>query len=599
MFSSKPPAARLRGLAARIFLLASSLLPVTALAAAPAVTKIQGSPLTVHVGADNSFQIINSAIPGVGQIYPTQAVGTADMGFFVRTADQFYSPDFRNHSDSTATSFSNNTPFTSTSLSAVTGSGTAADPFTVSAASTLGTSGIAATLKVQYVNGNNYFTKALTLSNSAASQNVKIFLGADIFLAASDRGRPYIETASTSPGGQSGDGCPYADSQKYTILLIPQTPPDAYVARGFSAVWSEIDQGQLSNTVSATECIDNGAALQWNRALPAGASVTVQTAISFGEIPAFAQFDLRSITPASGTAGNSVNVTLGGLGFKTGTTFDLGAGVSVTNLVVVDDKTATATLVIAPSAAAGARDVAGTQSAGGLNARLPNGFTVNAAQGTTYTVTPSAGTNGTISPATVQTVAANATATFTISANAGYTASVGGTCNGTLTGNTYTTQPVIANCTVVASFTPVVVVTPTTTKLVATPNPLPFGNSLGLTATVTSGTATPRAQAAALAAAISGTVTFSVDGAVIGTAPLGANGVASFAANGLSVGTHSLIATYSGDATNATSSSTPVLVTVTAAPAAQAVPAPALSTWAVLAMIAALAVAAHRRHRGA
>ena len=201
----------------------------------------------------------------------------------------------------------------------------------------------------------------------------------------------------------------------------------------------------------------------------------------------------------------------------------------------------------------------------------------------------------------MQTVAANATATFTVSANAGYTASVGGTCNGTLTGSTYTTQPVTANCTVVASFTPVIVVTPTTTKLVATPNPLQFGNSLGLTATVTSGTATPRAQAAALAAAISGTVTFSADGAVIGTAPLGTNGAASFTANGLSVGTHSLIATYSGDATNAASSSTPVLVTVTAAPAAQAVPAPTLSTWAVLAMIAALtlALAAHLRRHGA
>ncbi len=327
---------------------------------------------------------------------------------------------------------------------------------------------------------------------------MKIFLGADIFLAASDRGRPYIEAASTSPGGQSGDGCPNTDSQKYTILLIPQTPPDAYVARGFSAVWSEIGQGQLGNTVSATECIDNGAALRWNRALPAGASVTVQTAISFGEIPAFAQFDLRSITPASGTAGNSVNVTLGGLGFKTGTTFDLGAGVSVTNLVVVDDKTATATLVIAPSAARGRarrrrhakRGRTQRETAERLHRQRGPGHHVygHAERGCERNDLAGNGADGR---------GERHRDVRTVSVNAGYTASVGGTCNGTLTGSTYTTQPVTANCTVVASFTPVIVVTPTTTKLVATPNPLQFGNSLGLTATVTSGTATPRAQAAA------------------------------------------------------------------------------------------------------
>jgi hypothetical protein len=69
------------------------------------------------------------------------------------------------------------------------------------------------------------------------------------------------------------------------------------------------------------------------------------------------------------------------------------------------------------------------------------------------TVTPSAGANGTISPNTPTQVGGNTSAVFTVTPDAGYTALVGGTCGGNLVGNTYTTNPVAANCTVVATFT--------------------------------------------------------------------------------------------------------------------------------------------------
>ncbi|MBL8514456.1 MAG: hypothetical protein JNJ55_10740, partial [Betaproteobacteria bacterium] len=68
-------------------------------------------------------------------------------------------------------------------------------------------------------------------------------------------------------------------------------------------------------------------------------------------------------------------------------------------------------------------------------------------------VTPSAGSNGTISPSTVQAVPYGTTRTFTVTPSTNYTASVGGTCGGTLTGNTYTTNPVTVACTVAATFT--------------------------------------------------------------------------------------------------------------------------------------------------
>ena len=78
------------------------------------------------------------------------------------------------------------------------------------------------------------------------------------------------------------------------------------------------------------------------------------------------------------------------------------------------------------------------------------------------TVTPSAGANGGISPNTPQIVAENNAAIFTIKPDPGYhvTIPVGGTCGGTYLGDpydpanglTYTTNAVIADCTVSAAF---------------------------------------------------------------------------------------------------------------------------------------------------
>ena len=72
-----------------------------------------------------------------------------------------------------------------------------------------------------------------------------------------------------------------------------------------------------------------------------------------------------------------------------------------------------------------------------------------------YTVTASAGASGSIAPSGAQSVASGSTATFTVTPAAGYGASVGGSCGGNLNAFTgqYTTLAIVADCTVVASFT--------------------------------------------------------------------------------------------------------------------------------------------------
>jgi Divergent InlB B-repeat domain len=68
-----------------------------------------------------------------------------------------------------------------------------------------------------------------------------------------------------------------------------------------------------------------------------------------------------------------------------------------------------------------------------------------------YTVPAAAGTGGTVSPASA-TVNAGATTTFTVMPNDGYAVSSITGCGGSLTGGTYTTGTINANCTVTVSF---------------------------------------------------------------------------------------------------------------------------------------------------
>ena len=73
---------------------------------------------------------------------------------------------------------------------------------------------------------------------------------------------------------------------------------------------------------------------------------------------------------------------------------------------------------------------------------------------TTYTITTTATTGGSVTPENT-TVNSGQTAKFTVSASNGYTVQSVTGCSGTLSGNTYITGPVTANCTVNASFIPI------------------------------------------------------------------------------------------------------------------------------------------------
>lgn len=111
----------------------------------------------------------------------------------------------------------------------------------------------------------------------------------------------------------------------------------------------------------------------------------------------------------------------------------------------------------------------------------------SAATGTTWTVTPVAGTGGTIAPPKPQTVPEGDTVAFTVTADSGYSIDSVSGCGGSLAGNTYTTAPVTADCTVTAAFVadPTYTVTPNAgtggALSPSTPQVVPEGDTIAFT----------------------------------------------------------------------------------------------------------------------
>lgn len=161
------------------------------------------------------------------------------------------------------------------------------------------------------------------------------------------------------------------------------------------------------------------------------------------------------------------------------------------------DTGTTALLTSAPTAnlcAAGstASAVTGGTSTWGWTCTAGSTVACQAPRG--YTVTPVAGTGGSISPSTALIMAYGAAPSFTVTPSSGYgIASVSG-CGGSLTGSSYATGAITADCTVTASFSPLpassisAVASPVAGGSVScSPNPVPQGGNASCTATANPG----------------------------------------------------------------------------------------------------------------
>jgi hypothetical protein len=382
-------AAALAFLAAAMPLSAKELIkpdPDKAALAAPTVRTIPGNPLQINVGSDQSYQVFNSAVPGSGQFYPSSATETADAGWFVRVDGVLYSPNFSDHPGGSATSaLGTRTPFSEVSISQLSGAGTASDPYIVTVTTAIGATGLTARKRISYVNGENFYREQFRITNGTPTpRQVAVFLASDLYLAASDAGVPIREPVSGAPGGRTCDGI----SPVYNILHIPLSPADRYTATAWPTIWSQVGAGALDNAVAPIGCSDNGAGLQWNLQIGPNGAANVQAATSFGDVPAITGFNIFNVTPAQAGLGASLTVDITGVGFLPATTFDFGAGITVSNIVISSPTQARADLAIGQEAPFGFRDVIATQTPGGVTATLFQGFVVSEPPLLNYMVSP-------------------------------------------------------------------------------------------------------------------------------------------------------------------------------------------------------------------
>jgi len=109
---------------------------------------------------------------------------------------------------------------------------------------------------------------------------------------------------------------------------------------------------------------------------------------------------VTSISPAQGTVGAAVAVTIAGSGFATGATVSAGTGITVSNVSVVSAAQLTATLTIATGASPGGRDVSVINPGGGTGT-LAGGFAVAAAGVAVTSIAPNQGAQGASVPVTI------------------------------------------------------------------------------------------------------------------------------------------------------------------------------------------------------
>src|SRR6266478_4903758 len=127
---------------AAIALIVASAGAAWCLATTPAADISSAGPLThVWVGNELSCQIQHIDDAPDYEFFPSDVI-PGDSGTFIAMGGVLYAPDFSNHGNTAADNTFPNTPFTPVSQTAVTGSGTVADPYKVVTIVDVGTTGL-------------------------------------------------------------------------------------------------------------------------------------------------------------------------------------------------------------------------------------------------------------------------------------------------------------------------------------------------------------------------------------------------------------------------------------------------------------------------
>ena len=218
------------------------------------------------------------------------------------------------------------TTYTEVSQSAVTGTGSAADPFKVVTVVDAGTSGVRLTQTDTYVVGTeSYQTDVQVQNNGAESANFILYRAGDCYLQNSDDGFGDLlpDGSVGCRGSDDGGTTPNTRIERW----IPLTGGSSAFEAGFSTVWARIGaQQSFPNTCLCDEYIDNGAGLSWSGTLAAGAGSTFSHLTVFSPTGVTGPFLEKTAASDNGPAGgtNSYTITIHN---------PTGADVTVTSIV--------------------------------------------------------------------------------------------------------------------------------------------------------------------------------------------------------------------------------------------------------------------------
>jgi hypothetical protein len=274
-----------------------------------------GTPLNAYVGERGQLQAFRAGSPD--GIYYRPDSTTGDAGFFLAVLD----------SSNTVYGFDGNagphetTDYTTMSASAVTGTGTAADPLTqVTVYKTTASNGLEVTQKTTYVNGNQFFTVQWVVRNTSGTTaaHFKAFAAADFFFDGSDRGTGiYTQGPPQFIGGTNAD-----TGNSGGFAEVPGTTAwSRYQALAYGSgadqVWGKIDGAAadtnptFDNTVVG-EQVDNAGSVEWDQ-YATGAGLANGATATFSLVARSAVPSALQINPPNAGAprGVPINFTVG------------------------------------------------------------------------------------------------------------------------------------------------------------------------------------------------------------------------------------------------------------------------------------------------
>src|SRR5262245_28042733 len=202
------------------------------------------------------------------------------------------------------------TTYTEVSQSAITGSGSAADPFKVVTVVDAGSTGLRLTQTDSYVVGSETYRTDVAISNSGGgSQSFILYRAGDCFLQGSDLGFGDLLPDGSVGCHASDDGgaSPGARIERW----IPITGGSSAYEAGFGQVWAAIgSQTAFPNTCRCNEYIDNGAGLSWSSSVAAGATVTFSHLTVFSPTGVTGPFLTKTAATDTVTAGDRDSYTI-------------------------------------------------------------------------------------------------------------------------------------------------------------------------------------------------------------------------------------------------------------------------------------------------